>query len=201
MAAQLGHLAIVRCLVAELGVDVNQADKEGYTPLFIAAANGHLAVVRCLIKELGADVNQAMYDGSLPLSVSASNGHLPVVRCLIEEFGADVNHPRKDGVTSLMLAVRNGHSKIVKYLIKHGADPQASTPRYGTLIDVSKTSGAPAEQTAYLKAKTQCSNPGCSGAGLKKCTGCKQARYCCGQCQLAHWPAHKADCKKVAKDN
>jgi hypothetical protein len=29
-----------------------------------------------------------------------------------------------------------------------------------------------------------------------KCTGCKQARYCAEECQLAHWKAHKADCKR-----
>jgi hypothetical protein len=29
-----------------------------------------------------------------------------------------------------------------------------------------------------------------------KCTGCKQARYCGKVCQLAHWKAHKSDCKQ-----
>jgi hypothetical protein len=40
-----------------------------------------------------------------------------------------------------------------------------------------------------------CSNPGCGGAGLKKCTGCKQARYCAQACQKAHRSVHKAECK------
>jgi hypothetical protein len=43
-----------------------------------------------------------------------------------------------------------------------------------------------------------CSNPACAGAGIKKCTGCKEVRYCGQECQLAHWPAHKADCKHQA---
>jgi hypothetical protein len=55
---------------------------------------------------------------------------------------------------------------------------------------------ASAEQTAYLEAKTHCSNPGCSGAGIKRCPACKQARYCGEPCQYAHWKAHKADCKR-----
>jgi hypothetical protein len=41
-----------------------------------------------------------------------------------------------------------------------------------------------------------CSNTGCSGAGIKRCPACKQARYCGEPCQLAHWKAHKADCKR-----
>jgi hypothetical protein len=52
---------------------------------------------------------------------------------------------------------------------KHGADSQASHPQLGTAADFSKEFGAPAEQTAYLEARTHCAKPGCSGTGLKKC--------------------------------
>jgi hypothetical protein len=83
--------------------------------------------------------------------------------------------------------------------MRHGADPQAVAPAFGTAAHISKVDGAPPEQTAYLEAKTHCSNPGCAGAGLKKCTGCKQVRYCGQQCQLAHWAAHKADCEAAAE--
>jgi hypothetical protein len=51
----------------------------------------------------------------------------------------------------------------------------------------------------YLNAKAHYSNPDCSGAGRKKCTGRKQARYCGQSCQLAHWKAHKAKCNKSKK--
>jgi hypothetical protein len=43
----------------------------------------------------------------------------------------------------------------------------------------------------------ECSSPGCGGSGVKRCTSCKQARYCAQGCQSAHWPANKADCKRV----
>jgi hypothetical protein len=59
IAAQNGHVDIVRYLVAELGVNVNQASKIGATPLYYAAQEGNLDMVRCLVRELGADVNQA----------------------------------------------------------------------------------------------------------------------------------------------
>jgi hypothetical protein len=84
-------------------------------------------------------------------------------------------------------------------LLDHGADAQALAEHgstYGTAVDVSKEYGAPAELTAYLEARTHCTNPGCGGTGLKTCAGCKQARYCGEQCQHVHWPAHRADCKR-----
>jgi hypothetical protein len=96
-----------------------------------------------------------------------------------------------------MVAAEMHHGHTVR--LKLGADPQLSHPRHGTAADVSKTSDAPAEQTAYLEAKTHRSNPGCDGAGCKTCADCKQARYCSLKCQHAHWPAYKAECKVAAK--
>jgi hypothetical protein len=98
-----------------------------------------------------------------------------------------------------MAATAEKHADIVKWLIKAGADTQASSNFEGTdytAATVSRYVGASAEQTAYLEAKTHCLSPSCNGAGLLKCTGCRQARYCGEACQLAHWKAHKADCRR-----
>jgi hypothetical protein len=80
--------------------------------------------------------------------------------------------------------------------MKAGADTQMFE-RIETAADLSRTVGASAEQTAYLEAKTHCSNVGCSGAGIMKCTGCRQAWHCGEACQLAHW---KADCRRWSAD-
>jgi len=49
VAAEKGHLEVVRVLV-EAGADVNAAKTtDGATPVFIAAQNGHLEVVRALV--------------------------------------------------------------------------------------------------------------------------------------------------------
>jgi ankyrin repeat protein len=194
-----GNLDVIRYLVNDVGADVNQADDQGFTPLLMAAQNAHLDSMRCLVMELGADVNQTELTGNTPLIIAVLNGHLSVVRCLVDEIGADVNLANEGGLTALMVAASNKHHKIAAYLMRHGEDSQATIPTLGTAADVSKIRGASAEQTAYLEAKTHCSNPGCAGAGAKKCTGCKQARYCGQQCQLAHWQAHKADCKAAAE--
>jgi hypothetical protein len=96
-----------------------------------------------------------------------------------------------------MFASHGKHAELVKWLVKEGAD--LLTKMDGgriRAVEISRVIGTSAEQTAYLEAKTHCSNTGCSGAGIMKCTGCKQARYCGEKCQLAHSQAHKADCKR-----
>jgi hypothetical protein len=194
MAAQEGHTAMARFLVKELGADVDKASHIGATPLYIAAQQGHLEVSCCLVKELGADVNKADKHGFTPLLIAIHNGHLHVARSFIEDLGADINKATHDGRTPLMMASYHKHAKLVHLLTKHGADSQVFAA-FGTAANISRRFGAPVELTDYLEAKMHCSNTGCSGAGIKKCTGCKQARYCGQACQLAHWQVHKAACK------
>ena len=191
-------LDVLRCLVKDLGADANQVAHDGFTPVYVAAQQGHLAAMRCLVNELGAEANQAMHDifGATPMHIAAQNGLLDVVRCLVNELHADINRTSQDGATPLMMASFNKHKDIVTWLIKAGADPHASMSEVGTAADLSKLAGASTEQTEYLDAKTHCSHPGCSGAGIKKCTGCKQVRYCGEPCQLVHWKAHKTDCRR-----
>jgi hypothetical protein len=200
IAAKNGHLSVVRCLAAELGVDINLANRAGLTPLFLASHNEHLALIRYLVEELGANVNLPIQYGTTPLIIAVQEGQLAVVRCLVEELGADVNQAGKGGATALAIAASWSNHKIVALLMRHGSDPTLSLPTFGTAADISKFVGATAEQTAYLEAKMHCSNPGCGGAGLKKCTGCKQVRYCGKQCQLTNWPTHKNKCNVAVKN-
>jgi hypothetical protein len=155
-------------------------------------------VVQCLVQEFGADVNQATNTGVTALFYAAEQGHEAAVKCIVEELCADVNQATHDGRAPLMAASWGRHKMVAKFLIKYGADPQASTFSHGTAANVSQRSGAPAHLTAYLEAKAQCASPGCDGTGLRKCTVCKWARYCGQQCQRAHWPVHKAECKQRA---
>jgi hypothetical protein len=77
----------MKCLIKELGIDVNDATKDGCTALYVAAQEGRLEMVRCLL-DFGADVNQTVIDGSTPLMVAAERLHHTVVRCLLKH-GAD----------------------------------------------------------------------------------------------------------------
>jgi len=50
-----GGLEVVRAMI-EAGADVNMKDKQGFTPLILAAQMGHTAVVQALI-EAGANAD------------------------------------------------------------------------------------------------------------------------------------------------
>jgi ankyrin repeat protein len=193
-AAENGDLKLVQCMLKDLGADVIQESAYGTTPVMVAAYYGYLAVVRCLARDHGADINQAREDGITTLILAAQNGRLDIVQCLVVDLGADINQSAHNGDTPLIMALYGKQDKVVKWLLKHGADAQATTVG-GTAVDASRAAKAPIAQTQYLEVKAHCSNPGCSGAGLKKCTGCKQVRYCGQVCQLAHWKAHKGECE------
>lgn len=101
IAIELGHLDVLRCLVSDLGADLNQIHASGLTPLHFAAGVNSLKVIRCLVTEYGADVNQTILGGYLPLHVAALKGCLDCVRCLVTEFGADVKRANLNGATPL----------------------------------------------------------------------------------------------------
>src|SRR6056300_1276851 len=39
-----------------------------------------------------------------------------------------------------------------------------------------------------------------SSSSLKACTACKMIKYCSRDCQIAHRPQHKKECKRRAKE-
>jgi hypothetical protein len=198
-AAHRGNVGMVKYLANELEADVNHADAEGRTPLFFATLKVHLAVVRCLVKELRASVERGKLSARLAsLHLAAQQARLKIVQCLVEELHADVNLASQGGSTPLMIAAANMNHKIVRYLLKHGAHPQATHGGVATAAELSKSKTAPAEETAYLKARTHCANPSCTNSGLKKCERCLQAYFCGSACIRAHWPAHMAECTAAA---
>mgnify|MGYP000090432921 FL=1 len=75
----------MRALI-EAGADVNKADDNGVTPLYMAAEQGHEGAVRALV-ELDADINKAIDVGATPLYVAALQGYLAIVQ-ILEDAGA-----------------------------------------------------------------------------------------------------------------
>src|SRR5690348_373244 len=63
MAAEYGHVEVVKLLLAVNTIQVNAARQDGATPLFIAADKGHVEVVKLLQAVNGIQVNAAMQDG------------------------------------------------------------------------------------------------------------------------------------------
>ena len=147
MAAQSGHVAVVKLLVekgAAVDAKVNYpgapapvvafyADPAtvklltikaplkalGATPLYIAAKEGHVAVAKVLLDN-GAAIDAKADDAGAPLSIAARNGHLEMVKLLLEQ-GAAVDGADASGSTPLYFAAKEGHAAVVALLLDRGA--------------------------------------------------------------------------------
>ncbi|RPA92093.1 ankyrin, partial [Choiromyces venosus 120613-1] len=119
-AAENGHEAVVKTLLAREDVNPNTPDTEyGQTPLCWAAENGHEAVVKTLLAR--EDVNPNTPDtryGQTPLCWAARNGHEAVVKALLAREDVNPNMPDTIyGRTPLGWAARKGHEAVIKTLL------------------------------------------------------------------------------------
>jgi len=66
-------------------------------------------------------------------------------------------------------------------------------------IDKMNISDNNTDKTAVEKENVSiCANCGKEGNNLKSCTACKMVKYCNRDCQIAHRPQHKKECRKQA---
>lgn len=109
-------LATLRTLVRE--ADIDTRDRQGQTPLMLAAAFGSVDAVRLLLTQ-GADVRAVSTGGVTALHWAATN---PAKVRLLLDAGADVNAVSQIGRTPLIVAASaNGSAEAVRLLLAKGA--------------------------------------------------------------------------------
>ncbi len=92
-------------------IDVNRADKRGWTLLLRAAQSGNCDMVKVLIRQ-GALINQSNLQGITPLMIAACNNHFNVVQLLLDSK-ADLSLKTKKGATALTIAQNLRHTETV----------------------------------------------------------------------------------------
>ncbi|XP_030549976.2 potassium channel AKT1-like [Rhodamnia argentea] len=149
-AAMRGDDLLVNQLLRR-GLDPNESDNSGRTPLHISASKGSENCVLLLL-DFGADPNRRDSEGNVPLWEAVLGGHEPVIKLLAENganissgdvgqfactaaeqnnlyllkeivyYGGDVTRPSSNGNTALHVAVSEDNLEIVKFLLEQGAD-------------------------------------------------------------------------------
>ena len=112
-------------LLIRAGAKVAASNREGVTPVQLAAMNGSPQMLRRLLAA-GADPNAPLTPyGDTALMMAARTGKTDAIRVLLES-GANANTREKwGGTTPLMWAVAEGHADAVKVLVDAGADVSA----------------------------------------------------------------------------
>ena len=88
-------------------MDINSMNKQGLSPLHVAAINGNIEVTELLINE-GADIELKDSEyGSSPLLFACQNGRTKIVKLLFEN-GADINAKSVGRTSAIHFAAQSG---------------------------------------------------------------------------------------------
>ncbi|EKD73526.1 MAG: hypothetical protein ACD_45C00292G0011 [uncultured bacterium] len=102
------------------GVDVNQIDEYGFTPLIEAAIADNITIAKLLLHH-GAAVNQQDMLGSTALHWAAENNNLRLCELLLQN-SADPNAYNLAGQPILVMPLLRQQDKLKKILLQQGAD-------------------------------------------------------------------------------
>lgn len=116
LAAKHGDTELVKLLISE-GMDVNQTDDSGYTPLILATQECFFETAKLLIDNK-ADVNCVTGENSYAIGLAVDNNDKNMIELLINA-GVNIR-------SSLYYAAQHGQTEILEYLLQNKADPNLS---------------------------------------------------------------------------
>ncbi len=106
-------------LLMQLGSDVNYTDKNGRTPLMVAASMGRKSAVDTLINNY-AEIDRLDSYGWSALMLAVYYNHIEVARFMCE-CGCDVNLTSPQGMSAMRIAKKHQRKRIMTLLKEFGA--------------------------------------------------------------------------------
>jgi ankyrin repeat protein len=139
--AAVGTAADVQSRIAKDPEYLHSYSRNGWNPLHYAAFADNAGTAAALL-DAGAEVNaraKNKFDNT-PLQVSLLTSSRNAARLLVDR-GADVNARQAEGVTALHEAAQSGDMQIIRMLLAAGADPRATSPKFGKPRDMALKGG------------------------------------------------------------
>ena len=121
IAAYQGHLNLCKMLIDKHKVDVNVADKRGWTAVHFSAQSGNCQLV-AYFAEMGTDIHLKANDGNNCHNIAAFQGHLSLCKMLMDKHKIDLHMSNNDGWTALHYSAQRGNSEVVAYFAEMGTD-------------------------------------------------------------------------------
>ena len=181
IATHHGFLDVVKCLVAQLGADANQATDTDFSTFLKAIQHNHIAIARYLHQK-GADVNKPEDKGSTLVFWAAQEGETDRLELLVKELGVVPNQASNSGRMPVDAAGLRGHTRAVRKCVRVDA-------RVGS--DLLERAAVQGDEGLglWLREDHSCNAPDCPESASKSC--CKGVRYCSRACQKSDWARHK----------
>ena len=187
VAAEAGHTACVKLLIAAEGVRVNQSTRHGATPLYAAVFRGHSEAARALLAAPHIDPNQPNLNGATPLLVAAQQGHAACIETLCTAPGIDPNQAAANGITPLIAAALKGHTLCVHALLRFGNVHTNQVSRTGASpLFMAAQNGHSACVEALLAIEGVCVNQAKHNGATPLFIAAQQGHTACVQALLAH---------------
>lgn len=118
VAAEFGHLNVVKVLTSDKRVEINSGVKDGTSPILRAARCGHLEIVRLLLSEESIIADCEDFQGRSALHWAIYGRHIKVTKLLAEDHRVNINRVDQYGRTPFSLAAETGEDSIVAELLK-----------------------------------------------------------------------------------
>ncbi|KAF2279455.1 uncharacterized protein EI97DRAFT_492076 [Westerdykella ornata] len=118
-AVQGDCASIVRILLKQPFVDINQVDKSGRSILSRAAGEGKRRALKLLLRSPSVDLNLKDARGRSPLLWAAANGQDEVVSILMHKAGIDKATKDDDLRNAISWACQGGHANTLRTLLRN----------------------------------------------------------------------------------
>ena len=150
-AIEKGKINIVKFLVNNLAMNVNDIDRDGKSLMFYAIKSNQIDLVKFLFHEK-CDINIEDNKGQNCLFPAIQKGNFEIIKFLIEKR-ISINKIDKNKNTPLSIAIKCNDIKIIEYLIFHGA--YECTKKYNKSGIYSKRMRLSKEENKKLRDKNE----------------------------------------------